>query len=173
LDVGVGSGAIACSIAAEVPNAVVDATDVSQSARAMAERNALEMGVAGRVRTYFGAVANPVAHRWYDVVVANLPYVPTRNLPRPPAAAGFEPRGALDGGADGLDAYRQLLPQLPRLVAPGGLALLEAAPPTIRRLAELTRAHWADAAVEIRADYSGRDRYLRCFRRGPGQGSPE
>jgi len=159
LDVGTGSGAIACTIAAETGLAV-DATDVSPAALRVAARNAAELGVGGRCRFYQGDLAASVAGRRYDLLVANLPYVPTRDLPEPPDSAGFEPPQALDGGSDGLDCYRRLLRDAPALLAPGGTALLEAAPPTIAGLAALARSAFPDGAIEIGSDYAGLARYV-------------
>jgi release factor glutamine methyltransferase len=160
LDVGVGSGAIGCSIAAEVPNAAIEATDTSQAALKIAEHNARRLHVFNRCRFYLGNLAEPVSARAYDVVVANLPYVPTADIPLPPDPVGFEPREALDGGPDGLDTYRRFAPVLPRLLKPGGLALMEAAPPVMDGLVELVRAAFPQAQVEVRSDYGGQARYV-------------
>ncbi len=161
LDVGVGSGAIACTIAAET-GLTVDGTDVSPGALRIAARNARRIGVGDRCRFHEGDAALPVAGRRYDLVVANLPYVPSRDLPAPPDPASFEPRAALDGGSDGLDCYRRLLCDAPALLAPGGMTILEAAPPTIAGLAALVRAAFPAAAVEIGRDYAGLARYVKA-----------
>ncbi|MDP9110886.1 MAG: peptide chain release factor N(5)-glutamine methyltransferase, partial [Candidatus Eremiobacteraeota bacterium] len=105
LDVGTGSGAIACSIAAEVPRALVDATDTSAHALAIATENARRIGVADRCRFFQADIMPPVTRVRFDVIVANLPYIPSADIPAKPHALGFEPRAALDGGPDGLDAY--------------------------------------------------------------------
>lgn len=161
LDVGTGSGAIACSIAAEVPQAYVDATDASRAALEVAESNAHGLHVAARCALHFGDLAQPVAGRTYDVVAANLPYVPTADVPQLPQPAGFEPREALDGGADGLDCYRRFLPGAPALLREGGLLLLEAAPPVMGALKELVAQYFADTRIDVRDDYGGRARYVR------------
>ena len=161
LDVGIGSGAIGCSIAAEVPNAAIEATDTSPAALKIAEHNARRLQVFNRCRFYLGDLAEPVATRAYDVVVANLPYIPSADVPLPPDPVGFEPRGALDGGPDGLDHYRRFVPSLGRLLKPGALALMEAAPPVIGALLELVQAALPDAEVEVRSDYGGQQRYVR------------
>lgn len=161
LDVGTGSGAIACSIAAEVPQAHVDATDTSSAALEIAERNARSLHVAARCTMHLGDLAQPVAGHTYDVVVANLPYVPTADVPQLPEPAAFEPRQALDGGADGLDCYRRFLPSAPALLRAGGTLLLEAAPPVIGTLAELVARSFDGSRIDVRDDYGGRARYLR------------
>lgn len=163
LDVGTGSGAIACSIAAETP-AIVDATDVSPAAIEIAAENARRLGVANRCTFRCGDLVEPVRGRRYDVVVANLPYVPTGDVPALPGPASFEPRLALDGGPDGLALYRRLLPQLPAIVNDESLILLEAAPPTIEELANLTRNFLPDFAISVVADYAKLPRYVKALR---------
>jgi release factor glutamine methyltransferase len=161
LDVGTGSGAIACTVAAETP-ATVDATDTSPGAIELAAANAQRLGLADRCSFYRGDLTAPVRHRRYDVVIANLPYIATSDLPKPPDSASFEPREALDGGDDGLTHYRRLLPQVAPLLKDEALIVLEAAPPTISKLFELTRSTFPSFAVERRRDYSGLDRYVRA-----------
>jgi release factor glutamine methyltransferase len=167
LDVGVGCGAIGCSIAAEVPNAAIEATDTSSGALKIAEHNARRLHVFDRCRFYLGDLVQPVPSRHYDVVVANLPYIPTADIPVPPDSVGFEPREALDGGSDGLDHYRRFVSSLPSLLKPGGTALMEAAPPVMSGLVAATQAAFPLARVEARTDYGGRQRYVRV--QAPGR----
>ncbi len=159
LDVGTGSGAIACTIAAEVPAAVVDATDVSTDALTVAQENAVRLGVAGRC-TFVLADIVPGYSKRFDLIVANLPYIPSADVPVKPDPVGFEPRVAIDGGPDGLEQYRKLLAAAPRLVRPGALLLLEAAPPTMAALRALAEKTFPGAAVTVRRDYAGLDRYV-------------
>ncbi len=166
LDVGTGCGAIACTIAARSA-ALVDATDVSAPAIALATENARRLGVADRCRFYLGDLADPVRSERYDLIVANLPYIPTNDLPQPPDPAGFEPRGALDGGPDGLRLYRRLLPQLAPLLNETALLLLEAARPNIDPLGELVQSALPGAEVEKGCDYAGLRRYVKALRRAP------
>ena len=164
LDVGTGSGAIACSIAAEVPAAFVDATDVSAAALAMARQNAARLGVAERCAFALADIVAGYSKR-FDLIVANLPYVPTADIPARPDPVGFEPRLATDGGPDGLEQYRKLLEAAPRLAVPGALLLLEAAPPTMAALRGLAEASFPEAAVTVCRDYAGLDRYVRIAAR--------
>lgn len=161
LDVGVGSGAIACTIAAENANIFVEGTDTSSTALKVAQHNARRLNVNARCRFHYGNLAKPVGERSFDVVVANLPYIPSADVPRRPDAAGYEPREALDGGADGLDAYRKFLPSAPALLKPGGLLLMEAAPPTIDGLAMLVGEAFPRVDFEIAEDYAGLARYVK------------
>lgn len=161
LDVCVGSGAIACTLAAENANVFVEGTDTSSAALKVAQHNARRLNVISRCRFHYGSLAMPVGDRQFDVVVANLPYIPTADVPQAPNPAGFEPREALDGGADGLAAYRAFLPAAPALVKPGGMLLLEAAPPVIDGLAILVAAAFPRVDLEVAEDYAGLARYVK------------
>lgn len=161
LDVGTGSGAIAVTLAAENARIVVDATDASFDALAVARANADAHGVSARCRFHLGNLAEPVAGRRFDLVLANLPYVRSARIPPKPDPLAFEPRMALDGGVDGLDLYRALLPELPRLLAPGGMALLEGSQEHMRLLEGAVVRALPGARVAVAPDYAGRDRYLR------------
>ncbi len=131
VDVGTGSGAVAIALAVALrkrrmlADVEILATDVSPDAIAVARVNAVGHGVADRVRFVDADLLTPVVDRPYDVLVANLPYVPSAGVDRLPVGASFEPREALDGGADGLDVIRRLLERLPDVLAADGVALLE------------------------------------------------
>ena len=161
LDIGIGSGAIACTIAAEVPQVVVEGTEKSANALKVAEHNARRLNVFSRCKFMLGDLTSPLGARHYDAVIANLPYVPSGDIAQAPDPVSFEPRIALDGGIDGLDLYRRLLPALPAFLKPGALVLLEAAPPTMPGLQSLAQSAFAHSAMSVIRDYSGRDRYLR------------
>lgn len=162
LDVGTGSGAIACSILAETErNVSVDAIDVSADALLVATANAQRLGVEPRLTFFLGDVSTPLLRPFFDVIVANLPYVPTRDIAPAPDPVSFEPRLALDGGPDGLDQYRRFLKDAPRLLALDGLILMEAAPPIIAELDALARAAFPEAEVTIGKDYGDRARYVK------------
>ncbi|HEY5258660.1 MAG TPA: peptide chain release factor N(5)-glutamine methyltransferase, partial [Candidatus Baltobacteraceae bacterium] len=159
LDVGVGSGAIACTIAAERARAIVDGVDISAAALEVARENARRLGVSDRCRFSASDLLTCIAQR-YDVVTANLPYVPTADVPKVPHPVGFEPAIAVDGGRDGLTYYRGLLPGLAGVLLPGGLVLMEGAPPVIGGLRDLARAFFPDARVDVGIDYGGLQRYV-------------
>jgi release factor glutamine methyltransferase len=163
LDVGTGSGAIACTIAART-NARVDATDISIAALDVARTNAARLEVADRCRFHYGDLAESVKHASFDLVLANLPYIPTRDVPERPNPIAYEPRVALDGGADGLVHYRRLLADLSAMLNARALVLLEAAPPTIGGLSELARSSLPGFAISVHRDYAGLDRYVRAER---------
>jgi release factor glutamine methyltransferase len=163
LDVGTGCGAIACTIAAET-SAQVDATEICTGAIEVAKENARRLDVEDRCTFHLGDLAEPVRGNRYDAIVANLPYVPTADVPRPPDPASFEPRIALDGGPDGLALYRKLIPQLRTIVNKEALILLEATPPTINELATLLCHSLPDFAISVVPDYANLPRYVRAQR---------
>ena len=128
-DLCTGSGCIACSIAYEHPRARVIATDIAPEAAALARENAEALGLADRVRVVecdLGEGVPENAMGRLDLVVSNPPYVPTSALADiPREVADFEPALALDGGTDGLDVLRRLLPWCVRALKPGGAFAFE------------------------------------------------
>jgi release factor glutamine methyltransferase len=160
-DIGTGSGAIAVSLACELPEILVLGTDLSQSALVVARRNARAHGIEERCAFLCGDLLEPlIGSVPLDCIVANLPYVPTAEIPKPPNPVAFEPALAVDGGADGLVHYRRLLTQVPSVAATNATIFLEAAPPTIEPLAALVEHLLPKAHIEIREDYSGLERFL-------------
>ena len=125
LDLGTGSGCLLLALLHERPRACGIGTDASADALAVATENAARLGVADRVsfmRGDWGAALEGV----FDLILCNPPYIAADDLAAlSPEVAHFEPRLALDGGRDGLSAYRAILPDVARLLAPGGVALLE------------------------------------------------
>ena len=125
LDLGTGTGCLLLAALVEFPAAHGVGVDMSPDATALAARNAAAAGLAGRTAFLCADWAAPLAGR-FDLVLCNPPYIATSELPGlMPEVAGHEPRSALDGGRDGLDAYRALLPALPALLADAGVAVLE------------------------------------------------
>jgi release factor glutamine methyltransferase len=124
-DIGVGSGAILLALLSELPNAMATGTDRDAGALRVARRNAEHLGLAGRaafVACDFGAALAGSC----DLVVSNPPYIATREIAMlAPEVRDFDPRGALDGGSDGLTAYRAIAADAPRLLAPGGWLMVE------------------------------------------------
>jgi release factor glutamine methyltransferase len=160
LDVGTGSGALAITLAAELAALDVTATDLSDASLQVAQRNARAHGVEGRVRFIECDLVDSLDGARFDCVVANLPYVPSPDVPLPPDPAGYEPQLALDGGADGLTLYRRLLPKLPALMANESAVFLEAAPASIGELKGLAQERFPSAEIDVARDYAGLERYL-------------
>jgi release factor glutamine methyltransferase len=164
-DVGTGCGTIAVSLAVSLPTVWVVATDVSEAALAVARANAQRHGVAGRVHLMAGSLLAPVRSvdtgGGVDVIVANLPYVPSADLDNlQPEVSLWEPRQALDGGPDGLALYRRLFAQIPALLRPGGFMASEFGLGQAAAMSELARCTPGLGAVEIITDYSGHERVL-------------
>lgn len=125
LDVGTGSGAIAVALAHELPEALVTAIDISAAALELARQNAADNDVAARIQFFEGDL-NALELAGFDLVVANPPYIAEGELAAlMPEVRDFEPRLALAGGADGLDAYRALARQASALLAAQGWLLVE------------------------------------------------
>lgn len=125
LDLGTGSGCLALALAAEWPGCCVDAVDASEAALAVARDNAERLGLAVRVICRHGDWGRNISGR-YDVIVSNPPYVASGEIAAlAPEVARFEPRSALDGGPDGFDCYRILMPQIAGLLAADGIAAVE------------------------------------------------
>ncbi len=122
LDVGAGSGCIAVSLAAERPRWQVCAVDRSLAALSIARSNIERHAV--EVELIVGDLASAAAPPW-DLVVANLPYIPSTDLASLPEEVRYDPPNALNGGDDGLDLVRALIADLPRLLRVCGGAVLE------------------------------------------------
>ncbi len=123
LDLGTGPGTLLLAALDEWPRAIGLGVDVSSIALAFAQRNAARLGLADRVTLELGDWASGIDRR-FDLVLCNPPYVAT-HADTGPGVAGYEPAEALFAGADGLDDYRRLAPEIGRLLAPGGLAAIE------------------------------------------------
>jgi len=165
LDLGTGSGCIAAALAHERPAITVDAVEASAAAAAVAQENRERLNLAERVQVRTGEWFTPVADTAYDLIVSNPPYVPEADPHLDQGDVAAEPRAALTAGADGLDAYRHLIPAAADHLAPGGWLLLEIGwdqGEAVRNL--LTQAGFEEVA--IRPDYGGRDRVAEA--RHPG-----
>lgn len=169
LEVGTGTGCIALSIASERPGTHVTATDLSERAVALAERNREALGLEEAMDVVAGDLASGVDDELmgtFSVLVSNPPYIPTAVLDDevPAEVADFEPRLALDGGADGLDVFRRLLELAPRALEPGGMLAVELFEESLDQAAELARAQGGWGHVEVREDLTHRPRVLLAVR---------
>jgi len=154
LDLGTGSGAILLALLSECPNAWGVGLDRSEAALAVARGNAVASGLAHRCAFVCGDWAAALAGR-FDIVAANPPYIATGTIATlAPEVARAEPRAALDGGADGLACYRAIIPDLPRLLAPSGVAVLELGAGQAREVGALAESAGL-RCVEIRQDLGG------------------
>lgn len=125
VDFGTGTGCLLLSLLHELPSATGVGVDVSAAALAVATGNASALGLAQRATFHRGDWDDGI-DPGFDIVLSNPPYIPSSDIAGlQPEVASFEPRLALDGGSDGLDAYRRLGPAALRLLVPGGLAAFE------------------------------------------------
>lgn len=160
VDIGTGSGALAVTLAALSPSTGVHALDVSPAALNVAQQNAALH--QARIQFWLGNLLTPLIEQGIkvDLVMANLPYIATDDLPDL-AVTRYEPRLALDGGADGLDLVRRLLEQAPNVCNPGGLILLEIGADQGAATVDLGRAAFPNADVSIIKDLAGLDRIIQ------------
>jgi release factor glutamine methyltransferase len=124
LDIGTGSGILAITLALELPNATVTATDISTAALAVAEKNAQQLGGEERIRFVVSDLFAALSDERYDCIVSNPPYVATGEVLEPQVRE-YEPAAALYAGEDGLAIYRRLIPEAIEHLEPGGHLLLE------------------------------------------------
>ncbi|MGH2558814.1 MAG: peptide chain release factor N(5)-glutamine methyltransferase [Thermomicrobiales bacterium] len=161
VDVGTGSGAIAVSLAANVPSGWrgrVFAGDVSPEALAYAAQNRAAHVRSGRLQLVRGSLLSwcrgPI-----DLVLANLPYLRPDQIREQPDVRP-EPALALDGGVDGLDLIATLLCDAPRVLAPAGAIALEVDPSHAARVDSLARSSFPTASVRVERDLAGLDRFV-------------
>jgi release factor glutamine methyltransferase len=158
LDVGTGTGIIALTLAAELPEAEVHALDLSVDALALAAENATSLGLGERV-AFFQSDLLENARGLYGAIIANLPYVPLDDEPTLQRELQHEPRAALFSGPDGTDAILRLITQAKAHLKPGGLLALEIGLGQTEKLV----AHFHQAGyhpVRIETDYNGLNRFL-------------
>ncbi len=159
LDLGVGSGALLCALLSEFENARGLGVDISDGAAKVALGNVEACGLAGRAEIRVGDWARNLAGP-FDLIVSNPPYVPSADIAGlPREVRDHDPRLALDGGLDGLEAYRAILPACARLLAAGGRLLVEIGAGQAADVAAIA----TDAGFfgcETYSDLSGRERVL-------------
>lgn len=173
-DVGTGSGAVAVALGLELRrrrygDAVhFHVSDSSSDALAVATINAVSHGLADLFTFALGDLTDVLpSPRPVQLLVANLPYIPSAAIPALPVAASFEPLVALDGGPDGLAIIRRLLPELPGAVSPDGMVLLEMGADqaaTLQTAAAEALPHWD---CRVHPDLAGQPRILQ-LQRGAG-----
>lgn len=163
-EVGTGSGAIILSLAKKHPNHTFFATEISPEALALAQDNAQQIGL-NAITFLPGDLGQPLTeqglHGKIDLLVANLPYIPTpllKNLD--PTVTYYEPNLALEGGEDGLDYYRRFLPQAVSLLAPGGLLLCEHDYDQGEAMRQIAQTSFPHAQITTLTDYLRHDRVL-------------
>lgn len=158
LDLGTGCGCVAVSLALEMPGARVVASDRSLAALRLASRNLAWHRVENRVRLVAADLFDPLTDE-FDLICANLPYLPTARLTDLPVARS-EPRLALDGGVDGLRLIRRALRQLPTRLAPGGVGLFEIDAEQAEQMRRQADALFPASSIRTVHDLAGHQRVL-------------
>jgi len=166
-DVGTGSGCLAVALARWLPGAHIAATDVSDAALRVARRNAGRHEVGDRVLVLQGDLLQS-ADGLFDVIVSNPPYVPAGDLASlQPEIREFEPAGALEGGLDGLDVIRRLVPEAATRLVPGGWLMFEFGFGQSEGVRAIMAGEPRLALVDLRADLAGIPRVAVARRRAP------
>jgi release factor glutamine methyltransferase len=154
LDLGAGTGAILLAVLHDRLNASGIGVDVSEAALAVARTNAERLGLSARAAFHLGDWDEGLEGS-FDLILSNPPYIPTAEISSlEPEVAIHEPRLALDGGRDGLDAYRRIVAALPRLLVPGGSFAFEVGRGQAGVVAELVQAQGLETAPP-RCDLAG------------------
>lgn len=171
VDLGTGSGAIACALACSLPYVSVLGIDISAGALAVAAENVRGLRLDRRVRLVRGDLFGPLAGTRRgspeaDLVIANPPYIASGQLGTLPAEVReHEPRQALDGGSDGMTLHRRIISEAPAYLRPGGWLLMEVGEGQAGPLARAIHETGAFEAVEVRRDLSRIDRMIGARRR--------
>ncbi|MBL0914127.1 MAG: peptide chain release factor N(5)-glutamine methyltransferase [Sphingopyxis sp.] len=160
LDLGTGPGTLLLAALAEWPDAAGLGVDASEAALAFARANADALNLADRADFQTGDWADGIEGQ-FDLILCNPPYIADSEALMPDVA-DYEPTGALFAGADGLADYRRIIPDLPRILAPSGIAILEIGHAQHMLVRELAEA--AGFSVTCRPDLGGRDRALLLTR---------
>jgi release factor glutamine methyltransferase len=178
IDVGVGSGAVAVTLAVllrrrrMLDEVALAATDLSEDALQLARENAVAHAVGDRIAfSTADLLPGSDTSRW-DLVAANLPYVRSSAMPTLPIAASFEPATALDGGPDGLTLIGRLFDRLPEALAPDGVALLEIGGDQEAELRALATERLPGWSCEVERDLGGLPRVAVLRRAGTDATSP-
>ncbi len=167
LDVGTGSGAIAAALASEIKGAVVTGVDISHEAANIARENMEANGLSSSVSILEGDLFKPVGDKSFHLIVSNPPYIPHGDMDSlQPEVAEFEPLSALEGGDDGLDYYRRIIPESPKHLTPGGWLMLEHGKGQSGDIISIFKETAAFTDIESINDLAGIDRVVKGRRKG-------
>ncbi len=157
LEIGTGSGAIAISLAKELPNAIIYATDISKDAIEVAFRNALRHKVINRIKFIVGNIYDPIKEiPKFHLIITNPPYISEKEYTRlPEEIKNWEPRIALYGGKDGLSVIKKIICKAHKFLHQGGYILMEIAPYQSSNITRLFKETGQYNLVQLLKDYSG------------------
>jgi release factor glutamine methyltransferase len=158
IDVGTGCGCIAVTLAVEIPDLFIVATDIERGALRIARKNAIDHQVRSRLRFVQTDLLSSVFAS-FDLICANLPYIPTEDLPDL-VVAKREPRSALDGGEGGMQVLHRLMTQIPDLLKPRGRVMLEIGAGQAEVVQTIAQETFPSSTIGVHQDLAGRDRLL-------------
>lgn len=158
-DIGTGSGIIAISLAHIYPDLRVTAFDISTSALEVARQNACFHNVEGRIQFIQSDLLDGISAK-YDLILANLPYIPTKNL-NSLSIRKFEPLVALDGGKDGLRLLTKLINTIPANITPGGCIILEIQYNQSEAIKEIAARQFPKATITVHEDLASLPRVMK------------
>ncbi len=170
-DIGTGSGCLAITMALELPELRVLASDISSAALSVAQSNAQKHGVEGRIEFLEGDLLEPFlslkgVSGKIDLIVSNPPYIASGAIDSlMPEVAGYEPRVALDGGEDGLDFYRCLVPGCVEMLRPGGALIFEIGDGQAEAVTSLLEVAQAYENIEVTKDLAALERIVFACRK--------
>ena len=164
-DIGTGSGIIAITLAKQLPNANITATDIDVEALELAKTNATHHSV--NIQFVVEDATRTVARGDFDIIVSNPPYIQTHTIEDlQPEVRDWEPRRALDGGTDGMKVLRPLIRSLSELLRNSGptAAFIEIDPPVVASCLAVAPQILSDAEIRIHRDFAGLERFLVILR---------
>lgn len=162
-DIGTGCGAIAISLALNLPQSRIYATDMSSAALEVARWNCAKHNITQKIILLQGNLLEPIPEP-ADLIVANLPYIKSAELANlSPEIVNFEPKMALDGGYSGLEHIRQLIYQAKAKVRPRGCILLEIGKGQDKAVVSITKRYLSRASIELMRDLSGIKRAVKII----------
>jgi release factor glutamine methyltransferase len=167
-DLGTGSGAIALALAISFPNATIHAVDTSTVALEIAQHNAAQLGLTDRVKFYQGNWLDPLTSLKGTLtgIISNPPYIPSAQVPTlQPEVANHEPHLALDGGMDGLDAFRAIVKHAPQFLRSGGVLLLEMMMGQDTAVSSLLKESEDYSNIQTHTDLAGIQRFAQAYRK--------
>ncbi len=164
LDLGTGSGCLLCALLEEFPLSVGTGVDRSPAAIAIARANSQRLGLAPRARFVVGDWAKAL-EGGFDTIVANPPYIPDGDRPGLRVDVGYEPANALFAGEEGLDAYRAILADAPRILGSHGLMVFEVGDGQAEKLVEMVTKTFPEAETSTINDLKGRPRGVLADRK--------